>query len=182
MGRIALDLDGQRFGRLVATNELRVNSHGNERERLCHCDCDKHAWVKTSYLVRGYTKSCGCWRDTFRTLQPGQAARNQVWRDYTANAKARELSWELTSVQFDDLMHGICFFCQRPPKTIRKARRKDDISFTYNGIDRLDNNLGYTINNVVSCCMICNRAKGNMSLEDFLNWTKDLSEAFHAKN
>ena len=41
--------------------------------------------------------------------------------------------------------------------------------FLYNGIDRKDNNIGYIIENCVSCCGICNRMKMDMSYDDFLN-------------
>ena len=38
----------------------------------------------------------------------------------------------------------------------------------YNGIDRVDNNRGYEIENVVPCCTSCNSAKMDLSKEDFL--------------
>jgi hypothetical protein len=37
----------------------------------------------------------------------------------------------------------------------------------YNGIDRINNEEGYTSNNTVSCCFTCNRMKGTMSSEEF---------------
>lgn len=39
-----------------------------------------------------------------------------------------------------------------------------------NGIDRKDNQLGYEILNVVSCCKICNIAKNDMKICEFLSW------------
>lgn len=48
------------------------------------------------------------------------------------------------------------------------------MEFVYNGIDRMDNSLGYISGNVVTCCQICNRAKGAMLLEDFMLWIKQL--------
>jgi hypothetical protein len=41
-----------------------------------------------------------------------------------------------------------------------------------NGIDRVDNTVGYTKENCVSCCKHCNYVKGDLSLEDFKTWTK----------
>ena len=177
MGRPALDLDGQKFGMLMATNRLRTNAHGHERERFCYCDCGNTSWVKTSYLIYGYTKSCGCYRNTFRTLTPGQAARNQVWRDYTSNAQSRGLSWRLSRKTFDVLTSSKCFYCHRLPATTRRARRKTDDDFVYNGIDRTNNNLGYTMQNTVPCCAVCNRAKKDMSFLDFKQWIKDVINA-----
>jgi len=54
-----LQLQGQRFGRLVAIRDI---GHGTSGCRLwlCRCDCGEEAQVVTSSLRRGLTKSCGC--------------------------------------------------------------------------------------------------------------------------
>lgn len=39
-------------------------------------------------------------------------------------------------------------------------------------LDRIDNNRGYVISNVVACCKICNRAKSDMTINDFMDWIK----------
>lgn len=38
----------------------------------------------------------------------------------------------------------------------------------YNGIDRIDDSIGYTIDNCVTCCRTCNWAKGNKDYSEFL--------------
>lgn len=43
-------------------------------------------------------------------------------------------------------------------------------AFTYNGIDRLNNDEGYTVENTVTCCSVCNRAKHTMGFEAFRAW------------
>ena len=48
-----------------------------------------------------------------------------------------------------------CFYCNNINNTL--------------GIDRIDNNIGYTKENAVSCCGICNRMKMNSTFNDFLN-------------
>jgi len=37
-------------------------------------------------------------------------------------------------------------------------------------LDRHDNSKGYHFDNVAPCCKVCNRAKGAMTNDDFLNW------------
>lgn len=37
-----------------------------------------------------------------------------------------------------------------------------------NGLDRVDNSIGYIESNVVPCCYICNKMKGELPVEDFL--------------
>ena len=41
-----------------------------------------------------------------------------------------------------------------------------------NGLDRVDNNKGYTIDNVVPCCKRCNYAKNNQTPREFKEWVK----------
>ena len=40
-------------------------------------------------------------------------------------------------------------------------------SYAYNGIDRLNNDIGYILGNVVPCCGACNKAKQCMSEDEF---------------
>lgn len=40
----------------------------------------------------------------------------------------------------------------------------------YNGIDRIDNQKGYSLDNVVACCRICNNAKSDMTVHEFHSW------------
>ena len=57
--KIAVDLTGQRFGKLVAickTDERKSGSVVWE----CKCDCGKTAYVAVQYLRSGKTRSCGC--------------------------------------------------------------------------------------------------------------------------
>jgi hypothetical protein len=42
--------------------------------------------------------------------------------------------------------------------------------FLRNGIDRLDNTIGYIEGNVVSCCDICNYSKHTKGYIEFLSW------------
>ena len=41
--------------------------------------------------------------------------------------------------------------------------------YTYNGIDRKDNNLGYEKANCVPCCKRCNQMKNDMTMDEFIN-------------
>ena len=46
------------------------------------------------------------------------------------------------------------------------------------GIDRVDNTLGYTSNNVVSCCTECNFMKRTMNYQTFINKCIKISKCF----
>jgi len=55
----ALDLTGQRFGRLVCIKDVGRDKYGNVLW-LCLCRCGKKIIVPTKSLISGNTKSCGC--------------------------------------------------------------------------------------------------------------------------
>lgn len=115
----------------------------------------------------------------YNRLVFGVSSRNTVLRMYKYGAKKRGFSWRLTEKQFDTLTQGVCEFCGRQP---RKIKRVDGGygHFVYNGIDRLDSRKGYTKNNTVSCCDICNKAKRDLPLGEFIAWAKDLGRNMRA--
>lgn len=63
MSAKAIDLTGQRFGRLVVIDRA-VELPGVWWN--CQCDCGKQTKVRSSQLRYGFTKSCGCLRDELR--------------------------------------------------------------------------------------------------------------------
>lgn len=58
MGR-ALDLTGQKFGKLTAVRFSHVDSHW-KRCWECFCDCGNHRIIPVGQLRSGRTRSCGC--------------------------------------------------------------------------------------------------------------------------
>lgn len=60
------DLSGQRFGKLTAIKPVGRNKHGNYFW-LCKCDCGNEKTVRSSSLLSGYTRSCGCLATSART-------------------------------------------------------------------------------------------------------------------
>lgn len=64
-----------------------------------------------------------------------------------------------------------CFYCGCSPSRTRKIKRGYG-EFTYNGIDRKNSSLGYTLDNCVPCCTFCNLTKSNTSFDDFILWIR----------
>ena len=54
----ALDITGQRFGKLVALSK--AQSRSGKTYWLCQCDCGNQKEVQTSHLTNGLIQSCGC--------------------------------------------------------------------------------------------------------------------------
>lgn len=73
----ALDLTGQRFGKLIAIQKL--PSRNKKTYWLCQCDCGKQTEVQTCHLVDGSTTSCGCNINANRKKeQPTVAFRKRI--------------------------------------------------------------------------------------------------------
>jgi len=108
-----------------------------------------------------------------RRFSSGQAARHQILATYKKDATRRGKKWLLTDYGFDRLTRGPCYYCgmlfSNECIMGAKSARGGNGSFLYNGIDRVDNEKDYTVENSVSCCKDCNRMKGKLSLDDFLS-------------
>jgi hypothetical protein len=85
-----------------------------------------------------------------------------IINDIKYKALQRGKSWELSHKDAFALIRNECLYCGFTP----------DWPANRVGIDRVDNLIGYTIDNCVSCCFTCNSAKGDKSLEQFINWIK----------
>jgi len=56
----AIDLTGQRFGKLTVLKRDYEHQKGRTAYWLCQCDCGKQKVIDGANLRRGQTKSCGC--------------------------------------------------------------------------------------------------------------------------
>ena len=74
-----------------------------------------------------------------------------------ATKKQTGMEVNLTDEQIELLYVGSCAYCLIPE---------------CHGIDRVDSNKGYTLENCVSACKICNFFKNDMTLEDFYEWVQ----------
>lgn len=181
-----IDRTEQRFGMLVVIGraESRRKPNGKlETYWLCQCDCGSEPVEVRSYDLgrERNTGSCGCIKGGAHQfpagghpLPMGRAARNKVHRDYEHNARTRGLCWELTDEDFDQLTSLPCFYCGQPPSAVRVL--KGGSTFTFSGIDRMDNEIGYTAENAVPCCKMCNKAKRDVPFDEFLAWLARLTD------
>jgi transposase len=84
---------------------------------------------------------------------------------YKYGAKHRNLTFNLPLDRFKTLILTNCHYCGKPPSSHYKNKCYD---LTYNGIDRIDNNVGYEEDNTVTCCWFCNKMKGTFTHEEFV--------------
>jgi 5-methylcytosine-specific restriction endonuclease McrA len=114
------------------------------------------------------TKSCGC----SRGLPIGESSFRSLISQYKKGAKARNLSYSLSKKRFKELTSSNCSYCNRPPMSIYGHNSYSKGIYTYNGIDRVNNNVGYTIKNSITCCKDCNYAKRDKTQKEFLEWIR----------
>lgn len=170
----------KKFNRLTPLKYLGTKSGTGYWE--CLCDCGNKCSVATAHLLASNVKSCGCLvkemskltiqklHDFQRSQYPsGKANQNATLRIYKKSAEKRKIPWELSEETVLKLFSQNCFYCGAPPMNCADKKNSRG-AFIYNGIDRKDNNLGYTIENCVSCCGICNRAKNQMPFDAFSAW------------
>lgn len=170
------NLVGQRFGRLLVIRDAGNHIRRRKSQWEAVCDCGAKKIFIGTRLMSGQTKSCGCLAKDLlfqaRSLPVGIAARNHVLYHYQADAKRRGFSWELTLEDFLRLTASECHYCGEPPSNRIGNRRTHRYNgeFVYSGLDRKDNAQGYTLQNVVPSCAICNKAKRTLSYEKFIVW------------
>ena len=170
---------GDRFGRLTVVEELPPRSvpGGTKRMFALNCDCGNRRETMLHNLRQGYTQSCGCLQRELaaealrrrRTKPKGEAAFNVIVRHYKDGAKRRGLAFDLTPDECRVLFQNPCHYCGQPPSNVMKLPQLNG-SFVYNGIDRLTNEEGYVLENCVSCCIICNKAKRTSDSTTFKAW------------
>lgn len=153
---------------------LRYRSHINGKRCFCNRSCRRKYWSAKNKKRR----CCACHRTKLikhfsssgRNNGSGQLqswsyqcrkcasekrkiyARSTPGRFKTAkfSAKQRGLAWVIPRLTFFDLVGRSCHYCNELTGAVGI------------GLDRKDNAIGYTIENVVPCCGKCNRFRSNI--------------------
>lgn len=149
----------------------------------CMCECG-NTTVTSKYRVRaGHTKSCGCLqRKTL--IERNKKTRGILNTKYGCMFGAirktyrnKGLTYSLSDDQLFELLKDDCHYCGKEPSNIKRDSIKKHIDeFVYSGVDRVDNNRGYEVENVVSCCKQCNVAKNNMTHSEFITMCKTIAD------
>jgi hypothetical protein len=162
---------GRTFGRLTVIHE--VTPKGGHKRYYCRCVCNMYTVVKGNSLRTKNTLSCGCLRREkslkrlpIRTKLPDNlSAKHEIFGDYRNRAKKRGFDFLLNFEDFLRIIEDKCHYCESSHSNCKNG-------YNYNGIDRVDANVGYIFSNVVSCCRTCNIAKSDMPLSEFLGWVE----------
>jgi hypothetical protein len=80
---------------------------------------------------------------------------------YKQSSKEKNRVWELSDEQARELLQADCYYCG-----VNNCL----------GIDRIDNKVGYTVDNSRPCCKICNYAKNTQTETEFFAWVALVSK------
>jgi hypothetical protein len=99
---------------------------------------------------------------------PGVAAMRRLYTHQRSKARSRQMVFDLTLEQFQELTSANCYYCGARPFNVASFPQVGiTTDYIYNGIDRIDNTKGYVLDSVRSCCKRCNFLKGRMPEEAF---------------
>jgi len=162
----------KKYGKLTVLKREPNNKFGTTRW-LCSCECGKQIITNGQSLRNGQTKSCGCLN--FIKKRSGNIIYNKLFSLTRNQAQKANIPFELTIEQVKEIVVKNCAYCGQKPYLKRKAYHRTaktigvetDEFILINGIDKVEPKKGYIISNCVSCCKYCNRAKSDLSVEEF---------------
>ncbi len=170
-----------KFNRLTVIDQYQKFNCGTKRQFvMCRCKCGTVKEIRFENVYSGKTKSCGCILKEIshqtHSLPKGEASFNAIYRNYKNNARKDNKDFQLTESQFRILTQQNCNYCGVKPQQVRKQHNHCNGLYLYNGIDRIDSNLGYSIDNVTTCCTICNHAKMDLTPNEFEEWLNRITK------
>jgi hypothetical protein len=93
----------------------------------------------------------------------GDKINNVNYRLYKNRSKERKIHFELTKNDFEKITKELCYLCG-----VETSKNRT------NGIDRVNNDIGYVVSNCKSCCSLCNYMKKTFNIEFFLQKVKQI--------
>ena len=97
-------------------------------------------------------------------LNPLDSKEEFIFKRYVASAKKRNKPFFLTKHFFKALINSPCAYCFS--------------NKSLSGIDRIENEQGYTYDNCLPCCKICNRAKHTLKYFEFDEWMENIAKKY----
>ena len=162
---------GKKYGKLTVVEKTEKRSKSGSVFWVCLCDCGNKKEINGVSLRSGQTKSCGCNNGGDSNPETG---RIKLYKSLKNGAFSRNLIFEITYNEFLVISNQNCYICGEEPKDIRygyirrRYTQNKDNWVICNSLDRIDNTIGYTLENVRPCCSMCNRMKSDFELEVFL--------------
>lgn len=155
---------------------------------LCKCICGAIKEIRKDSLFdkreNKRIKSCGCKQNLNRHKKPKSedSMYNLLYRNCKCSSRYRNLKFSLSLHEHKSLVIQNCYYCGSSPTINQRVGKNGKLVGTpipYNGIDRINSDVGYTLENCVPCCPMCNKMKMEQSTDEFM---KKLLEIFNTHN
>jgi len=111
-------------------------------------------------------------------LEKGESNFNAFYKRYKWSAKKKGMEFDFTKEEFRKVVEQHCFYCNAPPNTPHSHSKDSYGDYYSNGIDRVNNNVGYTYKNSRPCCINCNRAKHALNEDEFRLLIKNIHKHY----
>lgn len=164
------DLTGMIFGYITAIKPTDKRAHRRVVwECLCNCNsptCLKRIYCSSDVLCSGASKSCRM-QQCNKTIHP---AIRRHFSSIVGGAYGREHKFELTILEFINIVKQPCFYCGNT----NDIKRSGKYGLRANGVDRVDNTIGYIISNCVPCCKLCNFMKRDLTASQFIQHARKI--------
>lgn len=171
---------------------IRSELVGKNKTHIVKCQCgkEKRFW-KYSAITK--QKTCGCGTDSAGLTKEKRRMLKSRLNSYRRGAYKRGLDWSISYEDFAKITLENCAYCNKAPQRLNyfenaPSLQKDSpnsdwekYSIYFNGLDRIDSDEGYSLDNVVPCCKYCNRAKSDMSFDDFKLHIEEIYKWLHLK-
>jgi hypothetical protein len=151
----------------IATGIDRITSKLDHTPENCvgscwKCNRSKGAADPDTFMRKAYYRVRGTYYDN----------DTNIWFDYTikpsmSTYNKKEVPFELTKDDWEELVIGECAYCHRSPTT-------------WFGVDRIVPRRGYVIGNVASCCYDCNIDKFEDDVETMLARNERIAQRMDA--
>lgn len=121
-----------------------------------HFTCDDSGFTKTCKGCRIGNMTQNKKRDKDHRNKVIRESTRSQYTEYKKNAFIRNLEFAINYDNYVSIVKNECNYCG--------ILQEKGI----NGIDRVDSNIGYTLENCVSCCKTCNYMKRNLPVDIFI--------------
>lgn len=142
--------EAERYHKRKSTEQYK-KTHREAARRRYHQNPEKHRNRSRDYHEEHRETIIAKMRKRSRLRYESGEYRLKRYKD---GAEKRGLDWRLDDEEAKKMFQEECAYCKSPPDPI-------------NGIDRIDNDLGYVFGNVTTCCGWCNWAKKTGNANDF---------------
>lgn len=162
------DLTNKKFGILTPISYFTINRWNRPNTYwLCKCDCGKEIKVRAESLVIGDKVSCGC-IDFKNPLLYSPRLIKRYYKTIKSDAARRHLEFNIIIEDLENLMIKQNSICALSGNSI-------SIDSSNSSLDRIDNQIGYVIDNIQWVYRPINYMKNTLSNDDFIKLCHDVS-------